>query len=155
MKKIQLSIIACFFVMNLTAQDKNEINNFLDQWHRAAAEADANIYFGSMADSSIYIGTDATERWTKQAFWEFSKPYFDKGKAWNFKPYDRQLHVDQSGNVTWFSELLDTWMGVCRGSGIVEKINGQWKIRQYHLSVTVPNDNMPEFLELMKLDSDN
>ena len=155
MKKIQLSIIACFFVMNLTAQDKNEINNFLDQWHRAAAEADANIYFGSMADSSIYIGTDATERWTKQAFWEFSKPYFDKGKAWNFKPYDRQLHVDQSGNVIWFSELLDTWMGVCRGSGIVEKINGQWKIRQYHLSVTIPNDNMPEFLELMKLDSDN
>jgi hypothetical protein len=31
-------------------------------------------------------------------------------------------------------------MKICRGSGVVEKINGQWKVKQYVLSVTVPNE---------------
>jgi hypothetical protein len=31
-------------------------------------------------------------------------------------------------------------MKICRGSGVVEKINGQWKVKQYVLSMTVPND---------------
>jgi hypothetical protein len=31
-------------------------------------------------------------------------------------------------------------MKICRGSGVVEKINGSWKVKQYVLSVTVPND---------------
>jgi hypothetical protein len=31
-----------------------------------------------------------------------------------------------------------TQMKICRGSGVVEKINGIWKVKQYVLSVTVP-----------------
>ena len=31
-------------------------------------------------------------------------------------------------------------MKICRGSGVVEKINGSWKVKQYVLSVTVPNE---------------
>jgi hypothetical protein len=31
-------------------------------------------------------------------------------------------------------------MKICRGSGVVEKIKGQWKVKQYVLSVTVPNE---------------
>jgi len=31
-------------------------------------------------------------------------------------------------------------MKICRGSGVVEKINGIWKVKQYVLSVTVPNE---------------
>ena len=31
-------------------------------------------------------------------------------------------------------------MKICRGSGVVEKISGIWKVKQYVLSVTVPNE---------------
>jgi hypothetical protein len=126
-----------------------EINQFIDQWHYAAAKADANTFFGSMADSSIYIGTDATERWTKSEFVAFAKPYFDKGKAWDFKPYERDVHVTKDGRCVWFSELLTTWMGVCRGSGVLQRTSGGWKIEQYHLSVTVPNAAIQDFITLV------
>ena len=31
-------------------------------------------------------------------------------------------------------------MKICRGSGVLEKIGDKWKIRQFVLSMTVPND---------------
>ena len=39
-------------------------------------------------------------------------------------------------------------MKICRGSGIVEKIDGQWKVKQYVLSVTVPNDVVDKVVEI-------
>ena len=133
-----------------TAANEKEIHQFIDNWHKAATNADAKVFFGSMADQSIYIGTDASERWTKSEFESFAKPYFDRGKAWDFKPYDRDLHVTNSGKVAWFSELLTTWMGVCRGSGVMEMTPEGWKIRQYHLSVTVPNEIIKNFISLVE-----
>ncbi len=126
-----------------------EINQFLNAWHKAASEANAKVFFESMTDNSIYIGTDAKERWSKTEFISFAKPYFDKGTAWDFKPYDRDVHVTSEGRYAWFSELLTTWMGVCRGSGIVVKTRDGWKIEQYHLSVTVPNDVIRDFITLI------
>ena len=149
-------IILTFFLLAgagivCVAQSQNaDIHAFIDRWHKAAADAKADVFFGSMAADCIYIGTDKTERWTKDQFISFAKPYFDKGKAWDFKPYDRDLHVTSDGKSAWFSELLTTWMGVCRGSGILTKENGQWILKQYHLSVTVPNDLIRDFITLVE-----
>lgn len=129
--------------------DTVAIHTFIDNWHLAAAKADANAYFGAIADKGIFIGTDATERWNKAQFYAFAKPYFDKGKAWDFTAYDRTVHVSNDGRFVWFSELLTTWMGVCRGSGTMEKTPAGWKIQQYHLSVTVPNDLVRDFITLV------
>lgn len=126
-----------------------DIHQFIDQWHEAAGKANANVFFGSMAENSVYIGTDAKERWTKKEFVTFAKPYFDKGKAWDFKPYDRDIHQSGDGNYVWFSELLTTWMGVCRGSGVLVKTGSGWQIEQYHLSVTVPNEVIKDFITLV------
>jgi hypothetical protein len=132
------------------AQDLHrEIHLFIDNWHLAATNADAPRFFGSMGDQAVYIGTDASERWTKDEFIQFAKPYFDKGKAWDFKPYDRKLHVTSDSKIVWFSELLSTWMGVCRGSGVLTWTQDGWKIQQYHLSVTVPNDLIRDFITLV------
>lgn len=128
---------------------RKEINDFIDAWHLAAARADATLFFSSMDEDCIYIGTDATERWTKSEFLTFAKPYFDRGKAWDFKPYDRDLHVSETGHYVWFSELLTTWMGTCRGSGILVRSEGKMKLKQYHLSVTVPNDIIKDFISLV------
>lgn len=137
-------------VLTASGQDHKELNSFIDHWHKAAAEANAEIFFGSIAEDGVYIGTDASERWDKESFWTFSKPYFERGKAWDFTPYDRQLFISEDGKIAWFSELLDTWMGVCRGSGVLQKTDSGWKIKQYHLSVTVPNDAIKDFIALVE-----
>ena len=148
MKALSISILILSAFCSARGQS-SEINQFIDAWHLAAAKADATTFFGSMADDAIYIGTDATERWTKSEFMSFAKPYFDKGKAWDFKPRDRDVHVTSDKQNVWFSELLDTWMGVCRGSGVLVKTPQGWKLQQYHLSVTVPNAIIKDFISLV------
>lgn len=153
-KKILLPFVLIISAFSQTVvfaqkQDTASIHKVINEWHQAAADANAEKFFFSMADDCIYIGTDATERWTKTEFVSFAKPYFDKGKAWSFTPYNRDVHVTSDGKTAWFSELLTTWMGTCRGSGILRKTKGEWKIEQYHLSVTVPNDQIKEFIQLM------
>lgn len=147
------SQVLFIFVLSLSfqvyAQEAQEIHDFIDQWHLAASRADEEAFFGAIADDGIYIGTDAHERWTKTEFLAFAKPYFDRGQAWDFKPRERDIHQSADGRLSWFSELLDTWMGVCRGSGVLEKTASGWKIRQYHLSVTVPNEVIRDFIKLI------
>src|SRR5690606_1483602 len=120
MKKL---ILLLLFTSAIWAQDveKAAIGSMLDLWHQAAAEARLKPYFGMMTDDAIYIGTEASEVWTKSQFHDFAKPYFDKGKAWTFKAAQRNIYV--SGDVAWFDELLDTPnMKLCRGSGVVKKV---------------------------------
>ena len=143
------AVISCSKSATPSTAVTPEINQLLDNWHLAAANANAEQFFGSMSDQSIYIGTDATERWTKEQFKTFAEPYFKRGKAWDFKPYDRDIHISPDGRHVWFSELLTTWMGICRGSGILSKTDQGWKIDQYHLSVTVPNDVVRDFIKLV------
>lgn len=77
----------------------------------------------------------------------YAKPHFDKGKAWSFKSLKRNIYFSKDGKYAWFDELLDTQMKICRGSGVLEKIGKDWKIRQYVLSMTVPNDNVDEVVK--------
>ena len=129
---------------------KSEINTLLNDWHKAASEADFDGYFGKMDSISVFIGTDATENWNKTNFAAFSKPYFDKGKAWDFKTLERNVYTSESGNFAWFDELLDTWMGTSRGSGVLEKIGDNWKIKHYVLSIEIPNDDVQAVIKAKK-----
>lgn len=126
---------------------QKEVQVFLENWHKAASEANFDGYFNALDSTSIYIGTAAEEIWTKQEFASFSKPYFDKGKAWNFKTLQRTIYFSETGNLAWFDELLNTWMGTCRGSGVLEKTNDTWKIKQYVLSVAIPNNDIQAVIE--------
>ena len=78
----------------------------------------------------------------------WAKPYFDKKSTWNFKALKRNVYFSKDGKIAWFDELLDTQMKICRGSGVVEKINGQWKVKQYVLSMTIPNDVVNKVVEV-------
>lgn len=129
---------------------KKEVNKVMDAWHKAAAEADFDAYFNLMTTDGVFIGTDATENWQNDAFKEFSKPYFDKGKAWSFSALERNVYVNSTEDFAWFDELLDTQMKICRGSGVLKKINGEWKIAHYVLSIAVPNDKVDALIALKK-----
>ncbi len=151
MKTTLLIISFIFSFSNIFSQDittSNKISKFIDQWHKDAAEANGEEYFSFMDEESIYIGTDKEEHWTKEQFQSFAKPYFDSGKAWDFKTISRNIYFSNDNKVAWFDELLDTWMGVCRGSGVLEFIDGEWKLKHYHLSVTVSNEKIQDFIKL-------
>lgn len=144
---ILLSTMSCQQNPDLVLQ-KSKINGVLDQWHLAAAQANFDKYFGMMTDDAVFIGTDATENWQNQDFKKFAKPYFDKGKAWNFKSIERNIYFSADGKLAWFDELLDTQMKICRGSGILKMENNNWKIAHYVLSMTIPNQNVDAVLQI-------
>ena len=137
-------IIIAFLMTQLSfGQDTEtkQIQVFLDNWHKAAADAKLEPYFAALAEESIYIGTDPTENWDKKAFLAFAKPYFDRGKAWSFTAIERHIYFSPDKKMAWFDELLNTQMKICRGSGVLIKIGKEWKIKHYVLSMTIPNDN--------------
>lgn len=129
---------------------KKEIGMLLDSWHMAAAKADFEKYFGKMTDDAVFIGTDASENWTLEEFKAYSKPFFEKGQAWTMTASDRNIYISDSGKIAWFDELLDSSMGVIRGSGIAVLENGEWKIQHYVLSYTIPNELAKEVTELKR-----
>ncbi|APG66136.1 hypothetical protein LPB136_12480 [Tenacibaculum todarodis] len=134
-----------------TKLTKQQINNTVNNWHKAASEANFENYFNIMDNISVFIGTDASENWSKSEFSKFSKPYFDKGKAWSFQTLERNIYVNENKDFAWFDELLNTWMGVSRGSGVLEKKGNNWKLKHYVLSVTVPNDNINQVININKV----
>lgn len=154
MKKVVLFLFISFLLTNCndyktdkeqkidTSKIKEDVNLLLTNWHKAASEANFENYFEAMDSISVFIGTDASEIWSKKEFKAFSKPYFDKGKAWDFKILDRTIYTNRTGNFAWFDELLMTWMGTCRGSGVLEKTDNKWKIKHYVLSIPIPNDDI-------------
>jgi len=154
MKNIAKNLLAicllsiCNYATAQTNSEKTAINSILDNWHKAASEANFESYFNLMSTDGVFIGTDATENWQNKAFKTFSKPYFDKGKAWSFTSIERNIYTNKTNDFAWFDELLDTQMKICRGSGVLEKINGEWKIKHYVLSIAIPNENVDEVVKL-------
>ena len=150
MKKIIFILFlatSCASIKNIEFE-KNNINTVLNNWHKAAAMAQFEAYFNMMSDRSIFIGTDANENWTKTEFMTYAKPYFDKGKAWNFVALERHIYFSNDGKTAWFDELLNTQMKICRGSGVMQIENGSWKIKHYVLSMTIPNENSNEVTKI-------
>ena len=124
-----------------TSPSKSEVHAVLDDWHNAAAKADFNRYFNHFAsDSAIFMGTDATERWSIPEFKTYARPHFDKGDAWSFTPVERHIYFSDAGGTAWFDESLDTPnLGPARGTGALVKQDTTWKIAHYNLSITIPN----------------
>ena len=121
--------------------ERATIGATIDDFHDAAAKADEARYFGHFAEGGVFLGTDATERWDVAAFRADAHPHFEKKKAWSFRSIRRVVTVDGGGAVAWFDEDLATPnLGPARGSGVLVKRGAEWKISQYNLAITVPND---------------
>lgn len=137
-----LALWSCSRTAQVVPCDEAGVARVLDGWHESAAQADFVGYFGAMDSVSIFVGTDASEVWSKGEFAEFSQPYFDRGRAWSFEAVDRNVYCAADGEWAWFDEVLNTWMGACRGSGVLQRVGRDWKIKHYVLSVAVPNDDI-------------
>jgi len=123
-----------------------ELDTLMDAWHKAAATADEDVFFETMSQDGIYLGTDATERWLRDSMAVWADPYFQRDVAWAFTPKERHWYFSDDGQTAWFEEHLDSWMGVVRGSGVLslklENGSRTWKLRHYNLAMAVPNEKM-------------
>ena len=138
------------FQSSTTDTKTSQLDELVDAWHLAASQANFTNYFNVVTEDFVFLGTDPTERWERKAFEAFCKPYFDKGKAWDFKASDRHWVFSKKGDVAWFDEKLDTWMNTCRGSGVLVKEKHHWKLAYYNLTVLIENEKMKSFIELRK-----
>jgi hypothetical protein len=146
-------ILFIFFPVLILGQPKEEVqlmslNAIINQWHIDAAKANFDNYFSITTENFVFLGTAPGERWNKNEFKEFSKPYFDKGKAWDFKPINRSWVFSKDKKTAWFDEDLNTWMNTCRGSGIMIKSKGKWQLAYYNLTVLIENEKIQEFIKL-------
>lgn len=127
------------------------IEEVLDDFHRAAADAHEERYFAHLAPGAVFLGTDATERWSREEFLQFAHPYFERGQGWTYVPRQRHVAVAESGDVAWFDEILDNEnYGTCRGTGVLQLRGGRWRIEQYHLTIPLPNELARDVVEQIR-----
>lgn len=128
-----------------------EVTGVIDGLHAAAAAADEEKYFSYFIPDAVFLGTDATERWTRDEFRKWAHPYFAKGKAWTYKSTARWISFAPDRSVAWFDELLENaTYGTCRGSGVLVRSGETWKIAQYNLSIPIPNDLADDFVKQIR-----
>ena len=146
-----LSII--FYTQSLAqAPNLQAVDNVLSQFHSSAAKADWDTYFQLMSADAIFMGTDATERWTKNEFEQYAR----KTNGWTYYLRERHINFTPDGNSAWFDELLwNEKLGLCRGSGVLikskdNKASGeQWLLSQYNLTIPIPNDAVSKVIPII------
>lgn len=130
----------CLSAVSLSATDLKMAQDTLDQFHLAASQADGETYFRLFTDDAVFFGTDASERWTLEAFKAFASPYFESGQGWTYVTTERHINISHEGLHASFDELLHSESyGQCRGTGVLRLVDGQWKVEQYHLTIPLPN----------------
>lgn len=147
-------LCALLFVTTLSwaeTNDETAINKVLNQLHAHASAANFNAYFALYATEATFIGTDADEVWSIEDFKAYAKPHFDKGRGWTYHPRDRHIYLSANRRVAWFDELLDNNnLGETRGTGVLIREKGQWKVAQYHLAIPIPNALADEITRKIK-----
>ncbi|HOB01147.1 MAG TPA: nuclear transport factor 2 family protein [Casimicrobium huifangae] len=148
-----VATVAAVAITNLAAANpaQDAASQTLDRFHQAAAKAQFEEYFSLFAPEGVFIGTDASERWTVAQFKAYAKPHFDKGRGWTYTKVERNITVAADGKHASFDELLDNaGLGRCRGTGVLRLIDGQWRIEQYHLTIPVPNELASEVVKRIR-----
>ncbi|WP_332848298.1 nuclear transport factor 2 family protein [Massilia sp. S19_KUP03_FR1] len=146
---IQRFFLGCLLLASCAAQAqapadpdaalRQQVNAFVDGWHEDATNS-RPAFFDKMAKDGVYIGTDKTELWKRDAFKVWAKKAFERPTAWAFTPIRRNVYMSPDKSVIWFDELLKTKMGICQASGVMHKVGNSFEIDHYQLSIAVPNE---------------
>lgn len=140
MRAVLLLLTGLLACPGLANTDQQRIHRVLDDLHRFAASANGEAYFALYAPTAVFIGTDATEIWSKEDFQAYAHPYFSQGQGWTYTVTERTVTLSEDGQVAWFMEMLhNDSLGVTRGTGVLQHADGKWRVEQYHLTLPVPN----------------
>lgn len=146
-----LTISACGTRADAQMSQESSVSAVLDSLHAMASEANFEKYFGLYTGDAIFLGTDATERWTITEFKEYARPHFDRGSGWTYTPIERHVYLNDDESVAWFDEELENaGLGLTRGSGVLVMQDGAWKIEQYNLTIPIPNELANDVVEQIR-----
>jgi hypothetical protein len=123
----------------------------LDDWYDAADKGDGQRYFSYFADDAIFLGTDPDERWRLPEFRARFASFFDGHHAWTYVPKERHVLFSEDHETGWFDEkLVSPKYGLLRGTGVVIRERGKWKIEQYSLTFLIPNAATKKVMEALQ-----
>ncbi|MFH1765046.1 MAG: nuclear transport factor 2 family protein [Gemmatimonadota bacterium] len=161
-------VIAAFLATGCAQEiEQEEVTAAVDLVaEKAAAKAVLDLFPQAMIDedlelmgliiaqdpNTMVIGTDAAERWVGyEAFRASLEIQFASYEDSEIVVRDQVITVSRSGEVAWFSELMD-WRLTAGGeqvaleglrmSGVLEKRDGAWVMVQAHASVPVAGQAM-------------
>lgn len=118
---------------------RDAVDAVLDDWHAAAAGSDLPRYLSHFTTDAIFLGTDATERWTVEQLRAYAEAPFEAGRGWRMRAVRRDVVV--RGDVAWVDEDLDAVnLGPARGRAVLVREADVWRIAHYDLAITVPNE---------------
>lgn len=107
--------------------------------HRARGEPDFDRYFDHFAPAAIVFGTDRSERLNLGRWRARIGPYFEWTKGVTSIPLDQRVYPAPSGDMAWFEELIENeHLGRMRGTGVLKKVEGRWKLLHYNQVVLIP-----------------
>ncbi len=157
-RRVLIGIVCVFLVwvakgFATVQHDDQAIATTLNGLHEAASKADGKRYFELFTSDAVFLGTDATERWTIGEFKAYAMKRFETGTGWTYtlRPGSRHIVVEKGDTLAWFDETLENAKyGACRGTGVLRKVDGQWKIAQYNLTMLVPNDAALDVVKVIR-----
>lgn len=130
--------------------ERGSVGMVLDAWHGDASAGNFDAYFDAMSEDSVFLGTDASERWGKQEFMEYAREPFGDGSGWIYVPGERFVAFDDDRTTAWVDEVLtNAKYGTLRGTAVLRKVGGDWKIAHYSLTFLVPNDKAAGVVEVI------
>ena len=150
----RLFLMSLVFIFSISADEQRaSTDELLDGLHQDAHEGNFDSYFDRYSSDAIFLGTDKTERWTLEEFKDYARPAFDDGHGWTYSVVERNWEGDS--DIRWFDEILfNEKLGHCRGTGVVQLINNEWKIAHYALTMLIPNQIAAEVgMQTMKADT--
>tara|TARA_B100000927_G_scaffold251451_1_gene216278 strand:- start:16 stop:495 length:480 start_codon:yes stop_codon:yes gene_type:complete len=152
MKKLFFTLLISSSFLTVQADPKsvtNEADFVISKMWESFVKGDHKMFAETMAQDPdmVTFGTDASERWDGWDDLQKSvKNQFDAFDILNVKRMDKKLNLSDSGEVAWFSEIVD-WEFLVEGknqiikgvryTGVMEKRENEWKIVQFHSSVGV------------------
>ena len=104
------------------------------------------------ASDAVFLGTAPDERWPRAEFERYAtalrgrrRPaYALAASALAPRRAARHVTVGPGGGIAWFDEaLVGEKLASCRGCGVLVREEGgagAWRIAQYSLTMTVPNE---------------
>jgi len=70
---VLLLVVTTLAQAQTLSEDEQMVAATLNTLHQAAADADYEAYSSVFAADAVFLGTDATERWTRDEFMAFAK----------------------------------------------------------------------------------
>jgi len=118
-----------------------EVKAVLAEVHLAAAEADAETFFGLLLPEAVFFGTAGGERYTVPQLRAWLEPYFATGIGWTSLPIEQNVTVSPDGSFATFDERLESArFGEMRATGALRRTEAGWRIAQFNTAFPMPND---------------